>query len=131
MSERQVLNKKNLGITEGLPLQASSGGLEELRQDIQRLMDMEAIKQLKYAYFGCVDTANLEEVATLFHEDVSVHFVGGTYEWNGSPSVIPRFFLFNTCRCSLILQPSFCLFLAGSLEIEAYCPVLSPVERGM
>ena len=66
--ERQVLNKTNLGITAGLPLQASNGGIEELRQDIQRLMDMEAIKQLKYAYFRCVDTANLEELATLFHE---------------------------------------------------------------
>ncbi len=81
MSERQVLNKKNLGIEPGLPLQASAGGLEELRADIQRLMDMEAIKQLKYAYFRCVDTCNLEELATLFHDDVSVHFVGGTYEW--------------------------------------------------
>jgi hypothetical protein len=82
MSERQVLNKNNLGITEGLPLEASSGGIEELRADIQRLMDMEAIRQLKYAYFRCVDTCNLEELATLFHEDVKVHFVGGTYEWN-------------------------------------------------
>jgi SnoaL-like domain len=83
MSEqRQVLNKQNLGITEGLPLQASTGGIEELRRDIQRLMDMEAIRQLKYAYFRCVDTANLEELATLLHDDVSVHFKGGSYEWN-------------------------------------------------
>ena len=83
MSEdRQVLNKQNLGITPGLPLEASTGGIEELRKDIQRLMDIEAIKQLKYAYFRCVDTANLEELATLFHEDVTVHFVGGSYEWN-------------------------------------------------
>ena len=82
MSERQVLNKKNLGITAGLPLQASAGGIEELRQDIQRLMDIEAIKQLKHAYFRCVDTANLDELGTLFHEDVTVHFVGGSYEWN-------------------------------------------------
>lgn len=81
MSERQVLNKKNLGIEDGLPLQASEGGIEELRRDIQRLMDIEAIKQLKYAYFRCVDTANLEELATLFHEDVTVHFRGGNYEW--------------------------------------------------
>ena len=80
--ERQVMNKKNLGITAGLPLEASSGGIEDLRRDIQRLMDMEAIKQLKYAYFRCVDTANLEELATLFHDDVTVHFVGGSYEWN-------------------------------------------------
>ena len=82
MSEqRQKLTKQNLGIAEGLPLQASAGGIEELRRDIQRLMDIEAIRQLKYAYFRCVDTANLEELATLLHEDVSVHFVGGTYEW--------------------------------------------------
>ena len=82
MSDRQVLNKENLGIKDGLPLQASTGGIEELRMDIQRLMDIEAIKQLKHAYFRCVDTANLEELATLFHEDVEVHFKGGGYEWN-------------------------------------------------
>ncbi len=79
--ERQVLSKQNLGITEGLPLQASEGGIEELRRDIQLLMDIEAIKQLKHAYFRCVDTANLEELATLFHDDVTVNFKGGTYEW--------------------------------------------------
>ena len=82
MSERQVLNKKNMGIQDGLPLQASTGGIEELRQDIQRLMDIEAIKQLKHAYFRCVDTANLEELGTLFHEEVKVRFKGGGYEWN-------------------------------------------------
>jgi hypothetical protein len=81
MSERQVLNKSNLGIQDGLPLQASEGGIEELRKDIQRMMDIEAIKQLKHAYFRCVDTANLEELGTLFHEDVTVHFRGGNYEW--------------------------------------------------
>ena len=81
MSEqRQKLTKQNLGITEGLPLQVSAGGIDELRRDVQRLMDIEAIRQLKYAYFRCVDTANLEELATLLHEEVSVHFVGGTYE---------------------------------------------------
>lgn len=83
MSEkRQKLNKQTMGITEGLPLQASSGGIEELRRDIQRLMDIEAIKQLKHAYFRCIDTANLEELGTLFHKDVKVHFIGGNYEWN-------------------------------------------------
>lgn len=81
MSERQVLNKENLGIKDGLPLQASTGGIEELRKDIQRLMDIEAIKQLKHAYFRCVDTANLEELGSLFHDDVTVHFRGGNYEW--------------------------------------------------
>ncbi len=82
MSERQVLNRANLGITDGIPLNASDGGIEELRRDIQRLMDIEAIKQLKHAYFRCVDTCNLEELGTLFHADVKVRFKGGGYEWN-------------------------------------------------
>ncbi len=75
------LTKADLGIVAGLPLQASQGGIEDLRRDIQRLMDIEAIKQLKHAYFRCIDTANFEELATLFHDEVSVHFIGGTYEW--------------------------------------------------
>lgn len=82
MSERQVLNKQNMGIVDGIPLQASDGGIEELRKDIQRLMDIEAIKQLKHAYFRCVDTCNLEELGTLFHDEVQVRFKGGGYEWN-------------------------------------------------
>lgn len=80
--ERKKLNKVSLGISEGLPLQASEGGVDDLRRDIQRLMDMEAIRQLKHAYFRCIDTANIEELGTLFHEDVKVHFIGGGYEWN-------------------------------------------------
>jgi len=76
-----ALTRQNLDIADGLPLAASDGGLEELRRDVQRLMDMEAIRQLKYAYFRCVDTCNLAELATLLHEEVSVHFRGGTYEW--------------------------------------------------
>ena len=79
--DRPVLNKANMGIAPGLELNVSEGGIEELRRDVQRLMDIEAIKQLKHAYFRCIDTANLEELATLFHDDVLVHFVGGSYEW--------------------------------------------------
>lgn len=82
MAERQKLTKANMGIVDGLPLQASEGGIEELRKNIQQLMDIEAIKQLKHAYFRCVDTANLEELGTLFHEEVKVRFKGGGYEWN-------------------------------------------------
>ena len=79
MSDR--LTKATMGIQDGLPLNVTEGGVDELRRDIQRLMDIEAIKQLKHAYFRCLDTANWEEMATLFHPDVKVHFVGGTYEW--------------------------------------------------
>ncbi len=82
MSERRKLTKETMGIVEGLPLQAADGDIEALRANIQHLMDIEAIKQLKHAYFRCVDTANLEELATLLHPDVTVRFKGGGYEWN-------------------------------------------------
>jgi hypothetical protein len=75
------LTRHTMGIREGLPLEVSQGGLEELRRDVQRLLDMEAIRQLKHAYFRCIDTANFEELGELFHDDVSVHFIGGSYEW--------------------------------------------------
>lgn len=80
-TQRQQLNKTTMGIRDGLPLEAAGTDIEGLRKDIQRLMDMEAIKQLKHAYFRCIDTANLDELGPLFHDDVEVHFIGGTYEW--------------------------------------------------
>ena len=91
MSEdRPLLNKQTMGIGEGLALQVSDGGIEELRKDIQRLMDIEAIRQLKHAYFRCIDTANLEELATLFHDDVTVDFKGGNYhlQYNGKDEYV-------------------------------------------
>ena len=80
-AERRKLTKEGIGISDGIPLNVSDGGIEELRRDIQRLMDIEAIKQLKHAYFRCIDTANFEELETIFHPDVTVNFVGGAYEW--------------------------------------------------
>jgi len=79
--KRRVLDKAGMGVVDGLPLETSGDDLASLRSDIQRLMDIEAIKQLKHAYFRCIDTANLSELAEIFHADVSVHFVGGSYEW--------------------------------------------------
>jgi len=79
MSER--LTKAAMGIEPGLPLETSGGDLDALQRDVQRLFDIEAIKQLKHAYFRCIDTANFDELETLFHPEISVHFVGGFYEW--------------------------------------------------
>lgn len=79
--ETPTLTRAAMGIEPGLPLEASAGDLEALRRSVQLLMDIEAIKQLKHAYFRCIDTANFEELASLFHRDVLVHFKGGSYEW--------------------------------------------------
>ncbi|MEH6549452.1 MAG: nuclear transport factor 2 family protein [Pseudomonadales bacterium] len=81
-TKRRALTRETMGITDGLPLQASQGGIDELRQDIQRLMDMEAIKQVKHTYFRCIDTANWEELRQICHSDLAVHYVGGGYEFD-------------------------------------------------
>jgi uncharacterized protein (TIGR02246 family) len=78
---RPSLTREAMGIREGLPLQVAGESPAELRRGLQLLMDIEAIKQLKHAYFRCIDTGNFEELAGLFSEDVIVHFKGGNYEW--------------------------------------------------
>ncbi len=80
-NERRVLDKAGMGIEAGIALETTGSDPESLRKDIQRLMDIEAIKQLKHSYFRCIDTGNVAELATIFHPDVDVHFIGGTYEW--------------------------------------------------
>ena len=45
------------------------------------LEDMELIRQLKYRYCRCIDTANIEELKELFTEDAGVCYIGGTYRF--------------------------------------------------
>ncbi|GAB3114427.1 nuclear transport factor 2 family protein [Aestuariicella hydrocarbonica] len=80
MTSPFTLNKASMGIGEGLPLNACGDSLEDLRKGIQHLMDIEAIKQLKHAYFRCLDTGNFEELETLLHTDLKVHYTGGDYD---------------------------------------------------
>ena len=53
--------------------------IEELKRSVRRLEDIHEIQQLKYRYLRCMDTGNHEELATLFHPDVVVDVVGGSY----------------------------------------------------
>lgn len=45
----------------------------------QQLSDLEEIRQLKHAYFRCIDTGNETELASLFTEDVTIDLRGGAY----------------------------------------------------
>jgi hypothetical protein len=76
-----TLTKQGMGIVSGLPLEILDESPGALRDGIQMLLDMEAIRRVKHAYFRCIDTGNFDELEDYFHEDVSVHFIGGTYEW--------------------------------------------------
>ena len=75
------LTKQAMGIVDGLPLEVADDSLQELRRAVQTLLDIEAIRRVKHAYFRCIDTGNFSELEGLFHPHVSVHFKGGTYEW--------------------------------------------------
>lgn len=45
------------------------------------LEDLELVKQLKYRYCRCIDTANTKELAKLFTKDASICYVGGSYRF--------------------------------------------------
>lgn len=76
-----TLTKQGMGIVDGLPLEIADDSPGALRDAVQMLLDMEAIRRVKHAYFRCIDTGNFEELGNYFHPDVTVHFIGGTYEW--------------------------------------------------
>jgi hypothetical protein len=44
------------------------------------LVEMEQIKRVKYRYFRALDTNDSRLLATLFREDVTARFVGGSYD---------------------------------------------------
>lgn len=57
----------------------ASPDLAELTRQVQRLCDIEEIKRLRYAYFRCLDTANIEELRGLLCDDYACRCVGGSY----------------------------------------------------
>ncbi len=55
---------------------------------IDDLLEIEQIKQLKYAYFRCVDQKLWGELATLFTPDIEVRYGGGAHSYTGRDTVI-------------------------------------------
>ena len=55
--------------------------LEQMAAQLQRLIDIEEIRQLKYRYFRCFDTADAAGIAAVFHPDVVLNVNGGIYRF--------------------------------------------------
>jgi hypothetical protein len=55
--------------------------LAQLAGQVQSLLDIEQIKNLKHRYFRCFDTADIEGLAGLFHPDVTLDVNGGIYRF--------------------------------------------------
>ena len=48
---------------------------------IQKLLDIEDIKNLKHRYFRAIDMADFELLDNVFAEDITIDYRGGTYRW--------------------------------------------------
>ena len=56
--------------------------------DIQELLEIEAIKQLKYRYMRCVDMKLWDEMATLFIPEATCSYSAGHYSYEGRDEII-------------------------------------------
>lgn len=52
------------------------------------LVELEAIKRLKYAYLRCLDQKRWDELATLFTDDATASYGGGAYTFEGRDAVV-------------------------------------------
>ena len=48
---------------------------------LQKLLDIEEIKNLKHRYFRAIDMADFDLLDNIFTDDVTVDYRGGTYRW--------------------------------------------------
>jgi len=55
---------------------------------LEDLLDLEAIKAVKYAYIRCVDTKGWEEMAGLFTEDAVATYSSGKYSFKGRAAIM-------------------------------------------
>jgi hypothetical protein len=71
-SGNPTLTKSGMGIANGLPLEIADDSPGALRDAVQMLLDMEAIRRVKHAYFRCIDTGNFEELQDLHRRHLRV-----------------------------------------------------------
>ena len=55
---------------------------------VDELIEIEAIKRLKYAYLRCLDQKAWDELATLFTEDAIARYSGGKYSKDGRDAIV-------------------------------------------
>ena len=49
--------------------------------NLQKLIDIEEIKNLKHRYFRAIDMADFDLLDNVFSPDISIDYRGGTYRW--------------------------------------------------
>lgn len=56
--------------------------------DVEALVEIEAIKRLKYRYVRCVDLKLWDELADLFTPDAEASYGGGAYSFQGRDAIM-------------------------------------------
>lgn len=56
--------------------------------ELQKLVEIEAIKQLKYRYFRFLDLKQWDDMAELFVEDARAAYSGGKYAFDGRAAIM-------------------------------------------
>ncbi|CAN5512980.1 nuclear transport factor 2 family protein [soil metagenome] len=54
----------------------------------ERLVELERIKRLKYAYLRCVDQKLYEELRTLLTDDATAAYGGGRHSYEGTDAIV-------------------------------------------
>ena len=62
--------------------------LEELEARLRMLEDVEAIRQLKYRYFRCLDLKRWDELGACFTTDATVSYGAGRYRFEGRDAIL-------------------------------------------
>jgi len=65
--------------------------LEELKQRVRVLEDIEAIRRLRNKYFRCLDGRLWDEMAECFTDDVSAQYFNGEFKFEGKKALLGFF----------------------------------------
>ena len=55
---------------------------------MDELLEIEAIKQLKYKYFRCLDSKAWDELAETLLDDATAAYDSGKYSYEGKPAIL-------------------------------------------
>ena len=69
-------------------LEARINLLEQEWIELKKLKDIEAIKQVKYRYFRCLDSKRWNDMRECFTEDAETDWAGGKWKLKGVDAII-------------------------------------------
>tara|TARA_B100001013_G_C24484584_1_gene392657 strand:+ start:126 stop:716 length:591 start_codon:yes stop_codon:yes gene_type:complete len=75
---KSMLGLASLGFLFGFK---KSNNEDDMKSKLEKLLDIEEIKKLKYRYFRGIDMADMELLESLFTDNASLDYRGGSYRW--------------------------------------------------